>query len=297
MIQPPALVQGDTVAIISTARKIDVSQMSDVQEIIESWGYKVRWGNSIRNEHHQFCGTDEERATDLQSAINDQEVKAIICFRGGYGTIRVLDKVNLSALVSNPKWIVGYSDVTALHGALHREGVMSVHGTMPVNFSTNTLEALDTLKAVLTGGKIEYKVNAHELNRSGEATAELVGGNLSMIYSMTGTPCDFDFEGKILFIEDLDEYLYHIDRMMQNLKQSGVLSKLQGLIVGGMTDMNDNAVPFGATSEEIIAEAIKDYNYPVCFDFPAGHIDDNRALVIGKECELIVSDSEVNFMQ
>ncbi len=296
-IQPKLLEQGSTVAIISTARKIDVSQMDDVQKILESCGYHVQWGDSIREEHHQFCGTDEQRASDLQAAIDDPNVDAIMCFRGGYGTIRILDQVDFSGLIKHPKWIVGYSDVTALHGKLHNLGLMSVHGTMPVNFSGNTKEALETLRNVLTGKTNDYTFPVHTLNRHGEASGELIGGNLSMIYSLAGTPYDFDFEGKILFIEDLDEYLYHIDRMMQNLKHSGKLAKLKGLIVGGMTDMNDNTIPFGSSAVETIAKAVSEYNYPVCFDFPAGHIADNRALILGKECSLKVSSSGVAFEQ
>lgn len=297
LIQPPTLIPGDVIAIISTARKIDIALMDDVAQIVKNWGYQVQWGNAIRKEHHQFCGTDEERAADLQEAINNPEVKAILCFRGGYGTIRILDKVDLNQLKHKPKWIAGYSDVTALHAAINRLGVMSIHGTMPVNFSSNSNEALQSLKNVLEGKGNEFSIQPHALNRNGEATGELIGGNLSMIYSIAATPYDFDFEGKILFLEDLDEYLYHIDRMIQNLKQRGVLKGLKGLLVGGMTDMKDNAVPFGMTAEQIIQDAVKDYDYPVCFNFPAGHIDDNRALVMGKECTVIIMDHLVRFNQ
>lgn len=297
MKQPKKLRAGDVVGVISTARKIDVSQMNAVQQMLEDWGFRVQWGNSIRKEYHQFCGTDEERAKDLQDAINNTEIKAIFCFRGGYGTIRILDKVDFSSLEKNPKWIIGYSDVTALHGALNNIGVMSVHGTMPVNFVSNTVEALQSLKNVLSDEINTYTFGNHPLNRIGETDGELIGGNLSMIYSIAATPYDFDFEGKILFIEDLDEYLYHIDRMMQNLKARGVLAKIKGLIVGGMTDMNDNTVPFGFNADEIISQAVAEYDYPVCFNFPAGHIDDNRALVIGKECAISVSEQEVIFKQ
>lgn len=297
MKQPEKLVPGDIVQVISTARKIDVSQMDAVQRMLSDWGLRVQWGASIRKEFHQFCGTDEERAKDLQEAINNTEIKAVFCFRGGYGTIRILDKVDFSSLERNPKWIIGYSDVTALHGALNNLRVMSVHGTMPVNFPNNTKEALLSLKNVLFEEVNTYTFGTHELNRIGEADGELIGGNLSMIYSIAATPYDFDFERKILFIEDLDEYLYHIDRMMQNLKARGVLAKIKGLIVGGMTDMNDNTVPFGFSAVEIISQAVSEYDYPVCFNFPAGHIDDNRALVIGKECAISVSDQEVIFKQ
>lgn len=294
---PSSLQKGDIVEIISTARKIDVSQMDQVQRQLSDWGLRVQWGRSIRKEFNQFCGTDEERAADLQMAIDNHEVKAIFCFRGGYGTIRILDKVDFSSLLKNPKWIIGYSDVTALHGALNQHGIISLHATMPVNFSTNTKEALVSLRNKLFGNANVFEVEAHSLNRVGVTKGELIGGNLSMLYSISGTPYDFDYEGKILFIEDLDEYLYHIDRMMQNLKHRGILSKITGLIVGGMTDMHDNTVPFGYSVEEIIFQAVSDYKYPVCFGFPAGHIDDNRALVIGEECQLEVTSKGANFSQ
>lgn len=296
-VLPPPLQKGDTIAIVSTARKIDLSQKKFVEETIAEWGYEVKWGKYIDESYHQFCGTDDQRASDLQDAINDPNVKAICCFRGGYGTIRVLDKVDLSPLKLDPKWVVGYSDVTALHGALNNLGVASLHGTMPVNFEGNTQDALVSLRNVLTGRENEMTIPSHALNRLGSASGELIGGNLSMIYSIAGTPYDYDFDNKILFLEDLDEYLYHIDRMMQNLKHSGKLAKLKGLIIGGMTDMNDNTVPFGINAEEIIAQAVEGYEYPVCFGFPTGHIDDNRGLVIGKECRVEVMTTAVIFNQ
>lgn len=295
--QPESLKKGDIISIISTARKIDVSQMDEVQRTLSDWGFRVQWGNAIRKEFHQFCGTDDERAADLQYAIENTEVKAILCFRGGYGTIRILDKVDFTSLERNPKWVVGYSDVTALHGAINRLGVMSLHGTMPVNFASNSKEALQSLKNALEGTQNEYAVSSHPLNRIGQAKAQVIGGNLSMIYSIAATPYDFDFKEKILFLEDLDEYLYHVDRMMQNLKHRGVLAQLKGLIVGGMTDMKDNTVPFGFSAEEIIAQAVADYDYPVCFNFPLGHFDDNRTVVIGKEGRLDVTDQGVVFIQ
>jgi muramoyltetrapeptide carboxypeptidase len=297
MIYPPALQSGDTVAIVSTARKIDVSQKQEVQQTIESWGYSVMWGKHIESKHHQFCGTDEERAADLQAAIDDPNVKGILCFRGGYGTIRILDKVDLTPLIKDPKWIAGYSDVTALLGALQQKGISALHSTMPVNFSGNTKEALGSLRNVFSGKGNVYQTPVHAYNRNGLAEGELVGGNLSMLYSIAGTPFDFNYEDKILFLEDLDEYLYHVDRMMQNLKHRGILARIKGLIVGGMTDMNDNTVPFGQSAEEIIQAAVKDYDYPVCFGFPVGHQNDNRVMIIGKSCRLSVSDSGVTFEQ
>jgi muramoyltetrapeptide carboxypeptidase len=296
-IEPPFVVAGDTVALIATARKIDSEQLQYVVEVLESWGLTVALGKNLLASHHQFAGSDAERAHDLQAALNDKIIKAILCFRGGYGSVRLVDKVDFSPLKNHPKWIVGYSDVTALHHVWHNEGVMSIHGTMPVNFEANTTEALASLKNALFGKTNKYSFEAHPLNRTGKVNAPLIGGNLSMLYSMSGTIHDMDTFGKILVVEDLDEYLYHIDRMMWNLKLSGKLENLAGLIIGGFTDMKDNTIPFGQTAYEIIAEAVADYNYPVVFDFPFGHIADNRALILGKEAVLDVLENNVVFAQ
>jgi len=297
-ILPNNLKKGDTIALISTARKIDVAKLEFAKEVFNNWGLDVLEGKNLRAEYNQFCGTDEQRASDLQEAVNDNSVKAIICFRGGYGTVRILEQVDFSNLINNPKWICGYSDVTALHNYLNTEcNMSSLHSTMPINFDTNTSESLETFRKALFAEKFEIKTEAHLLNRQGQGTGKVVGGNLSMLYSLSGTKYDIDTAGTILFIEDLDEYLYHIDRMMWNLKLSGKLHKLAGLVVGGMTDMNDNDTPFGQTAIEIIKEAVKEYDYPVCFDFPCGHLDDNRTLILNQEAKLTVGDTNVIFGQ
>lgn len=297
MIVPPALQKGDTIALISTARKIDENDLGFVLETLKAKGFDVQLGKHLLASHHQFCGTDEQRAADLQQAINDEHVRAILCFRGGYGTVRILDKVDFSPLVNHPKWIGGYSDVTALHNTLNGLGVASLHSTMPVNFKNNTPESLQSLFDGMTNKPLNYKFDAHPLNIQGECRGKLVGGNLSMLYSLCGTKYDIDTSGCILFLEDLDEYLYHVDRMVQNLKLGGKLKNLKGLIVGGMTDMNDNDTPFGKQANETILEAVAEYDYPVCFGFPAGHIDDNRALIFGKQASLSLNDSAANFQQ
>ena len=290
--------KGDVISLISTARKIDASDIQFAVETIESWGFEVKLGKNLLSSDHQFCGTDTQRASDLQDAIEDAQVKAILCFRGGYGTVRILDKVDLSPLVSSPKWIVGYSDVTALHNALQKLDVASIHGTMPVNFKGNTPESLSSLKTALSSNEeLVYNFPAHSINRIGETQGKVIGGNLSMLYSLNATPFDLDTTDCILFLEDLDEYLYHIDRMMQNLKLGGKLAKLKGLIVGGMTDMNDNDTPFGTEVEQIIYNAVSEYSYPVCFGFPAGHIKDNRVLKLGVSAQLKVSNTGVIFLQ
>lgn len=262
--------------------------------MLEAWGLKVTFGANLLAEQNQFAGSDVQRIADLQEAINNPEIEAILCARGGYGTVRLLDAVDFSALHSNPKWIIGYSDVTALHNHLHTNvGLQSLHATMPINFPKDgiAIPATMSLRAALFGNGNSYRFDAHSLNRVGTVTAPVVGGNLSMLYSLTGTNSDLNTAGKILFIEDLDEYLYHVDRMMWNLEKCGMLRNLAGLIVGGMTDMNDNAVPFGQTAEEIIAERVARYNYPVCVGFPAGHIADNRAIVLGAEATLEVGNT------
>jgi muramoyltetrapeptide carboxypeptidase len=289
MITPPYLKKGDTIAIVATARKISEEELRIATESFKSAGFQVELGNNIFKEYDQFAGTDEERLEDLQWALDDESVKAIVIARGGYGTIRLIDKINFSLFAENPKWIAGYSDVTALHSHIHSLcKVETLHALMPINFGINE-EAEKTLLSALTGDLTGYDTGAHELNRKGKAEGILVGGNLSLLYALSGTPSDINTNGKILFLEDLDEYLYHIDRMMLNLKRSGKLANLNGLIVGGMTEMKDNKIPFGKTAEEIILEAVSEYDFPVCFNFPAGHIHRNLALYMGRTTQLNVT--------
>jgi muramoyltetrapeptide carboxypeptidase len=293
MKQPKSLQPKDKIAIISTARSIDEEKLEYAKGLFKSWKLEAIEAPNLRAVHNQFCGTDEQRKDDLQWALDNEEIKAIICFRGGYGTVRILDNIDFANFIKNPKWIAGYSDVTALHNTITKLGISSLHSTMPVNFKENSEESLNTLKKVLFG--IDYSIecpsNLH--NKLGTAKGMLVGGNLSMLYSLSGTKFDLDTNGKILFLEDLDEYLYHIDRVMWNLKLSGKLANLKGLIIGGMTDMHDNTTPFGKNVTEIILEAVKEYNFPVCFDFPAGHIDDNRTLTLNKEYQLKILEDKV----
>lgn len=298
MRKPPPLNAGDEIRILSTARKITPQEVNPAVQILESWGFKVSFGKHIYAEDRQFAGTDAQRREDLQQALNDPHVKAILCARGGYGTARLLDELDFTAFNEHPCWVAGYSDVTALHNHLHRHlEVCSLHGTMPVNFPTNSTESLESLKQALSGQNPEYKTESHPLQRVGECSGVMTGGNLSMIYSLMGSPSQVETRGKILFLEDLDEYLYHVDRMMLNLQRSGMLSHLAGLVVGGMTDMNDNTVSFGRTAEEIVREAVELYNYPVCFGFPAGHVKDNRTLILGQKTKLTVGESGVSLAQ
>lgn len=290
MTRPAYLKKGDKIGIVATARKVSKEEMQPAIAILKSWGLQVVLGKNLFKSDHQFSGTDNERTTDLQTMLDDASVKAVISARGGYGTMRIIDKIDFKKFKKHPKWIIGYSDITVLHSHIHNMGIETIHATMPINFAKNK-EATESLRKALFGEKLAYEVKAHKLNRKGNATGQLVGGNLSLLYALTGSISDVDTKGKILFIEDLDEYLYHIDRMMLNLKRSGKLKNLKGLIVGGMSDMKDNTIPFGKTAEEIILDTVKEYKYPVCLHFPAGHVDRNLALILGRTIKLSVGEN------
>lgn len=290
---PSYLKKGDTIVIIATARARSKEAIQPAIDILKSWGLNVEPGPNAFKTHHQFAGTDKERADDLQWAIDHKTAKAILISGGGYGTLRVIDNVNFKPLLKNPKWIIGYSDTTVLHSRLYHLKIAAIHGTMAFQFLKNE-EATLSIKQLLFGQKVNYKINYNKLNRAGVAQAEIVGGNLSLLYALSGSVDDISAKNKILFIEDLDEQLYHIDRMILQLKRAGKLKRLKGLIVGGMSDMKDNAIPFGKTAEEIVLDAVKEYNYPVCFNFPAGHIEKNMALYLGKKAKLDVTKNKVS---
>ena len=290
---PIPLKAGDRVAIAATARKVSPQEMEPAIKLLQHWGLEVVIPQGLYAEDHQMAGTDSHRAALLQNLIDDNEIKAILCARGGYGTVRILDKLNLTVLEQHPKWIIGYSDVTALHSHIHTLlGMETLHATMPINSPLDATAvpypATDSLRQALFAGSCQYNLQCSTtLLRPGKAEGVVVGGNLSVLYSIMGSPSDIDTAGKILFIEDLDEYLYHIDRMMMCLKRSGKLDNLSALIVGGMSDMHDNAIPFGKTAEEIIWDAVKEYDYPVCMGMPFGHIGmENLALTLGRQTKL-----------
>lgn len=285
------LKKGDTIAIVSPARAIEPEKVTPAIRFFEKHGFKVLVGKHVYNVYNQMAGTDTEKAEDIQSFIDNPEVKAIVSTRGGYGCVRVIDKLNLKPLADQNKWFVGYSDVTVFHSHIHQNfGTPTLHATMPVNISDDPSpeesESNNTLISALLGTDLAYTMESNPMNKTGNATGLLVGGNLSMLYSMCGSASDIDTAGKILFIEDLDEYLYHVDRMMMNLKRTGKLDKLAALVVGGMSDMNDNAIPFGKTAEEIILEHTEGYDYPVYFGFQAGHQKPNVALRFGMKAEI-----------
>jgi muramoyltetrapeptide carboxypeptidase len=297
MLVPPALKPGDTIAIVPTARSIMRDELTDGIELAKSWGLHVKLGHCVGRKHFQQAGTSKERAADLQAAFDDPAVKAIWCARGGYGTVHLLKHMDLNVVRNNPKWLVGFSDVTVLHNTLHRLGMASLHGQMPFNVGAKSATAKETLRRALFGEELslitmrELGVEPTAANHPGVCEGELVGGNLSLLYALRGTPYDIDPAGKILFIEDLDELLYHVDRMVMNLKLAGWFERLAGLVVGGLTDMKDKDPndPFGLTAEQIIEKAIGRATYPVCYGFPAGHIADNRALVMGQKAKLSVT--------
>jgi muramoyltetrapeptide carboxypeptidase len=291
--QPPFLKKGDKVAITCPAKKLP-APMTDAIALLQSWGLEVVLGDTLNLSFHQFAGDDDERAQDLQRFIDDDSIKAIIAARGGYGTIRMIDKVNFVKLKTNPKWLVGFSDITVLHTHLHNNfNLQTIHGQMPVNIPDASANSLESLRKALFGEEISYHLHKNEANREGEANGILIGGNLSLLVAVSGSISDIDYTGKILFIEDVGEYLYAVDRMIRMLDRAGKLKNLAGLIVGGFTEIKDNDIPFGQTIEQIIMTVVAEYNYPVCFDFPAGHIPNNMSLNFGSTTKLSVKDKGV----
>jgi muramoyltetrapeptide carboxypeptidase len=289
-----------TIGVVAPARKMNPEDIAAGINRITEWGYHIKKGKHLYGSHFQFSGTDEERIADLQSMINDNEVDHIVFARGGYGCLRIVDHIDFSPIKNSGKLLAGYSDITVFHNhliSLHQ--IPSLHCTMPVNMNQNSALSLQSLKDALEGKDLSYSTEACSLNRSGKSEGILFGGNLSLIYAMNGSRSLPDPRGKILFLEDLDEYLYHIDRMMLNLKRCGMLSGISGLVVGGFTGMKDNPIAYGKTAEEIIREHVEEYDYPVCFGFPAGHIEDNRCLIMGGKLrmEVTASGAEVTSYQ
>lgn len=302
-ILPKFLQEGDKIAIVATARKVSPEEIQPSIDLFESWGLEVVVDPDLYAEENQFAGGDGIRAENLQRALDDTEIKAIVCARGGYGTVRIIDRLDFAEFVKHPKWVVGYSDVTVLHSHIHGHfGISTLHATMPLNISRESLTmehpSTETLRKAFFGeleryGDTQLLSGKNSMNREGDAEGVLVGGNLSMLYSLCGSASDIDTVGKILFIEDLDEYLYHVDRMMQNLKRTGKLFGLKALMVGAMSDMHDNAVPFGKTAEEIVVDAVKDYDFPVIFCDDFGHVGiRNQALYLGRKIRLHVEEGK-----
>ena len=303
LIKPAYLKVGDTIAIVATAGIIkNTEPVKKAVKLAESWGLHVILGKNTFNQAHHFAGTDAERLNDLQVALDNKSVKAIWCARGGYGTVRIIDKVDFTAFKQHPKWIIGYSDITVLHSHIHNLGFETLHAMMgmSMNFTpSKNIESIKTLKAALFGKSLNYTIKASKYNKTGTAEGELVGGNLSILQSLLGSNSSLNTENKILFIEEIGEYHYQIDRMIYALKRAGYFNNCNGLIIGGMTKIRKNTTPWGQTIEELILEATKEYNFPILFNFPAGHDVDNRALILGRPIKLNVSkeNSTINFIE
>jgi len=295
MIYPPKLKAGDTVGIVAPGRKISPSQLEAALKTLDSWSLKTILSKNIFSSKHSYlAGSDEERRQDFQSLIDDREVKAIFSARGGYGSTRIIENVNFSSLKKSPKWIIGFSDITAFHLRLASNGIASIHGTMPIFFEkAEARESVESLQRILFTGACEVQSNPDESNRPGQAEGVVVGGNLSLILDALATPSEPDTRNKILIVEEIDEYLYKLDRMFTQLRRAGKLKDLAGLIIGHMTDMKNSDLAFGETASEIILQAVRDYNYPVAFSFPSGHQNPNLAWIHGGTAMLDVSVNRV----
>ena len=288
--------RGDTVGLLALACKVDFEILRPAIELMENvWGLKVVLGKSLTSEYHQFAGTDSVRANDFQMMLDNPEIKAIFSARGGYGSSRLLDSIDFTAFQKQPKWVVGFSDITAVHCHIHTLDIESLHATMPKLFlQEGGEESLESLRKILFGEEVNYKIAPHKMNRLGAANGQIIGGNLAILSHVIGSKSDINYDGKILFLEDINEYLYNIDRMMIQLKRSGKLQNLAGLIVGSFSDCLDNDVPFGKTANEIIQEAVADYDFPVCYGFPVGHEVNNWAIPCGREMSLLVEEYGVS---
>ena len=292
MITPEFLQKGDTIGILATARKADLASLQPAIKLLESWGLHVVIGKTIGKEENQLAGPDWLRATDFQEMLDNPKIKAIWAAKGGYGTVRIIDRIDFTNFKKKPKWVCGFSDMTVLHSHINNMGIETIHSFMALNAGTANAEVLASFRKALFGEKLSYSIPSHEYNANGTAKGEIVGGNLSVLYSIMGSKSEVDYKGKILFIEDLDEYLYHIDRMMMNLKRNGYFDGVKAVIVGGMSSMNDNEIPWGKDALQIIQDVLKDYKFPIIYNFPAGHIKDNRTLILGKTVSVDVSDKQ-----
>jgi muramoyltetrapeptide carboxypeptidase len=288
-MQPDFLKEGDLVYIVSPAKKIEANKVLYARKLLQSWGLEVQLGRGCAGEHYYFSGSDQERIDDFQSALNDPNCKAVICTRGGYGSVRIIDQLDFSGFGQSPKWIVGFSDITVFHSHVTTNlDVQTIHGTVPLNYNKNE-ESVETLRKALFGEKISFEIEPSKFNRAGTARGEVVGGNLSIISSLTGTNSDIDTKGKILFLEEISEYGYKIDRMLWQLKKAGKLDQLAGLVIGYFTDIKQSVDVFGMNWQELVLEKVKEFDFPVLFDFPAGHEKRNLPLYMGREADLTVT--------
>lgn len=298
---PPYLKKGDTIGITCPASYLTAANADKCIETLQQWGFEVMVGKTLGSKSkNYFSASDEDRANELQAMLDDKNIKAIIFGRGGYGMGRIIDKLNFSKFKKNPKWIIGFSDITLLHCHLYgHHKISSIHGPMAIGFNKekSNAESIESLYKILTGKKYIYNSKPHKNNRIGIAKGKLIGGNLALLVNSIGTQSDFETKNKILFIEDVGEYLYAIDRMFYQLKRSGKLNKLAGLIIGGFTDMKDTERPFGKTIENIIKELVEAYDYPVCFHFPISHGKENLPVKIGVEYELKITATKTTLKE
>jgi muramoyltetrapeptide carboxypeptidase len=296
MIIPPYLKKGDTIGIICPAGFMPKNKVETCITTLKVWGYKVVVGKTVGNQFNYFSGTDEERLNDLQTMLDDANIKAILCARGGYGISRIIDKINFRKFKKNPKWIIGYSDVTLLHSHISKQlNIATLHSPMAAAFNDDgdKNKFILSLQKTLKGNKTNYNCNPNSFNKIGIASGELVGGNLAMIAHTIGTKSSYDTKNKILFLEDIGEYIYNIDRMLIQLKRSEVFESLAGLVIGSFTDTKDTTIPFGKNVNTIIQEHTSEYHFPVCFNFPVGHQAENVALKIGVNYTLNVGNKKV----
>lgn len=293
IISPPYLEQGDTIGIICPSGYMPFEKAQKCIDVLQRWNFKIQVGKTLGNQYNYFSGTDEERLHDLQMMLDDGNIKAIYCGRGGYGLSRIIDKINFENFIQQPKWIIGYSDITLLHAHIFSNyNIASLHAPMAAAFNEidESKIYIDSIYKSLIGEHQTYTTASHQLNRNGNCKGELIGGNLALLAHIIGTKSDINTQNKILFIEDIGEYKYSIDRMLMQLRRAGKLDALAGLIVGSFTEIKDTTIPFGKKIKEIIFDAVREYNYPVCFDFPVGHVKENYALKIGVRYKLAVSN-------
>ena len=295
MISPPRLNQGDIIGIVSPAKKIDEALVLNGVEIIRKLGYRVKLGKHVLATDNYFAGTDLQRSSDFQTMLDDPEVKMILCSRGGYGSARIIDSLDFTKFIESPKWIAGYSDITVFHSHLYNLGFETLHSIMPLDFRDNGEISKPVVKLfeAASGESPEYQLRPYKLNKQGSAQGDIIGGNLSILCSILGSDSDFDFSDKILFIEEVGEDLYRIDRMMNTLKRFGKLQNLAGMIVGGLTGMSPGNPDFGKTAEEIILNNIEEFDFPVAFGFPAGHFAENYPIIIGRKIQIEVGGENV----
>ncbi len=295
--QPPYLKAGDTVAIVAPAGilKNREAEITKAKVLLKRWGLHAIVSKHVFNKADHFAGTDDERCEDFQKALDDPKIKAIWCARGGYGSVRILDKLDWSKFKKHPKWVIGYSDITAIHNQIHNEGVQSIHAMMCTSLqdtSETIEETIATFKKAIFGTALNYTLVGSKYNQVGSATGKLVGGNLTMLHTMLGSKTSIDTSGKILFIEEIGEYRYHVDRMLQSLKRAGYFDNCKGLIIGDFTKTKKNTTPWGKSTQQLILDVVSEYGFPVAFNMHAGHAKDNRALILGRKVELIATKEQ-----